>query len=258
MVRGEDPACALGSLLSVVARVDLLLGTGAGLERTGPGGVADRRALQRTPYGRSARLARVPHLLLAAAEFHDKSKAPFFISAGVLVAWALLVSAVGIRSTKFPASKVQGVAAITISAALVALTAVMAVVTAKTPPPAPPYETGVVTNGVGPAFTPVNATAKPTTGPIPLAANPTGQLAYNTTALTAASSNVTIEFTNKSPLPHNVTIANAGGKVLGATPTFHGGTRTLSRSSCRLGTYTFYCSVPGHEEAGMKGTLVVR
>ena len=24
------------------------------------------------------------------------------------------------------------------------------------------------------------------------------------------------------------------------------------------GTYTFYCSVPGHEQAGMKGTLIVR
>jgi uncharacterized cupredoxin-like copper-binding protein len=24
------------------------------------------------------------------------------------------------------------------------------------------------------------------------------------------------------------------------------------------GTYTFYCSVPGHEQAGMKGTLTVK
>ncbi len=56
---------------------------------------------------------------------------------------------------------------------------------------------------------------------------------------------------------HNVTIANAGGKVLGATPTFTGGTKTLSLN-LPPGTYTFYCSVPGHEAAGMKGTLTVR
>jgi uncharacterized cupredoxin-like copper-binding protein len=24
------------------------------------------------------------------------------------------------------------------------------------------------------------------------------------------------------------------------------------------GTYTFFCSVPGHEQGGMKGTLVVK
>ena len=72
----------------------------------------------------------------------------------------------------------------------------------------------------------------------------------------AASSHVTIDFTNSSPLLHNVTIANAAGKVLGATPTFAGGTKTLSLN-LPPGTYTFYCSVPGHEQAGMKGTLTV-
>jgi plastocyanin len=198
----------------------------------------------------------VPDLVLAAATVHDRSKAPFFIAAGVLVAWALLVSALGIRSGKFPASKLQGRAAIAISAALVAVTAAMAVVTAETPPPAPPYDTGVVTNGVGPAFTPVSATAKPTTGPLALSANPQGQLAYNTTSLAAATSHVTIDFTNRAPLMHNVTIANSSGKVLGATPTFQGGTKALSLN-LPPGTYTFYCSVPGHEQAGMKGTLTV-
>src|ERR1700722_19785075 len=135
--------------------------------------------LGHTPYGRSARLARVAHLLLAAAAFHDKSKVPFYIAAGVLVGWAVLVSALGIRSGRFPSSKAQGRAAAAITAVIVAVTAAMAIVTAKTPPPAPPYSTGVQTNGVGPAFTPVSAPAKPTSGPLALAANPQGQLAFN-------------------------------------------------------------------------------
>ena len=80
---------------------------------------------------------------------------------------------------------------------------------------------------------------------------------FSATTLLASSSHVTIDFTNKSPLTHNVTIANAAGKVLGATPTFTGGTKTLSLN-LPPGTYTFYCSVPGHEAAGMKGTLTVR
>jgi plastocyanin len=66
---------------------------------------------------------------------------------------------------------------------------------------------------------------------------------------------VTIEMANMSPLEHNVTVAQ-GSAVLGATPTFKGGTRSLTLS-LKPGTYTFYCSVPGHRQAGMEGTLSV-
>jgi plastocyanin len=194
--------------------------------------------------------------LLAASVFHDRSKTAFFIAAGVLVAWAVLVSAYGIRSERFPASARQGRGVAVITGLLVAFAISMAVVTAKTPPPAQPYETNVVTNGEAPPPTPVNAVSAPTKGPLALAANPKGLLAFNTTSLSSASSQVTIIFTNRSPLPHNVTVANAAGKVMGATPTFTGGTRTL-KLNLAPGTYTYYCSVPGHEAAGMKGTLVV-
>ena len=168
----------------------------------------------------------MPHLLAAAALFHDRSKTPFFIAAGVLVAWALLVSAAGIRSVHFPTSALQGRLVMAVSAVLVLFATTMAVVTAKTPPPVHAYNTGAITNGVAPTVTPVSAA--PVSGPLQLAANPQGVLAYNTKTLAAGSSNVTIEFTNHSPLSHNVTIANANGKVLGATPTFDGGTKTLT------------------------------
>jgi len=52
-----------------------------------------------------------------------------------------------------------------------------------------------------------------------------------------------------------VTVAE-GSKVLGATPTFVGGSRKLTLT-LKPGTYTFYCSVPGHRQAGMEGTLRV-
>jgi plastocyanin len=66
---------------------------------------------------------------------------------------------------------------------------------------------------------------------------------------------VTITFTNAAALEHNVTVAE-GNKVLGATPTFIGGSRTLTLT-LKPGTYTFYCSVPGHRQGGMEGTLGV-
>jgi plastocyanin len=88
-----------------------------------------------------------------------------------------------------------------------------------------------------------------------LAADPSGQLAYDTKELKAKAGTVTITFANPSPLEHNVTIA-AGGSTLGATPTFAGGKRSLTLT-LKPGRYTFFCSVPGHRQAGMEGTLTV-
>jgi plastocyanin len=92
---------------------------------------------------------------------------------------------------------------------------------------------------------------------VSLEANPEGQLKYNTTSLTAKAGKVSIDFTNKSPLPHNVTIESSSGQKLGATPTFSGGSKTLSLN-LKPGTYKFFCSVPGHRQAGMEGTLTVK
>jgi plastocyanin len=90
-----------------------------------------------------------------------------------------------------------------------------------------------------------------------LAANPEGQLKYDKTSLTAKAGTVTIDFTNQAPVAHNLTIESASGSQLGATPTFEGGTKTLSLS-LKPGTYKFFCTVPGHRQAGMEGTLTVQ
>ncbi len=90
-----------------------------------------------------------------------------------------------------------------------------------------------------------------------LEANPEGQLAYSTKSLSAKSGTISIDFTNKAPLAHNVTIESASGEKVGATPTFANGSKTLS-VSLKPGTYKFFCSVPGHRQAGMEGTLTVK
>jgi plastocyanin len=79
---------------------------------------------------------------------------------------------------------------------------------------------------------------------------------FNTTSLATTAGHVKITFTNMASEGHNLTVASAAGAVLGATPTFSGGKRTLSLD-LKAGKYTFYCSLPGHELAGMKGTLTV-
>jgi plastocyanin len=112
------------------------------------------------------------------------------------------------------------------------------------------------------ATTPTSSTATstsqaPASGSLSLAANPEGQLKYNTSTLTAKAGKVSIDFTNMSPLEHNVTLESSSHAVVGATPTFKGESKTLT-VTLKPGTYKFYCSVPGHRMAGMEGTLVVK
>jgi uncharacterized cupredoxin-like copper-binding protein len=65
-----------------------------------------------------------------------------------------------------------------------------------------------------------------------------------------ADEEVTVEIVNGGTVEHDFTIDEASVKI--ATPA----TETVSGSfTVAAGTYTFYCSVPGHREAGMEGTL---
>ena len=82
-------------------------------------------------------------------------------------------------------------------------------------------------------------------------------LAYNQKSVTAKAGSVTIDFNNAQALQHDVTVADSSGKVLGATQLVSSGTDSTT-VQLTPGTYTFYCSVPGHRQAGMQGTLTVK
>lgn len=101
-----------------------------------------------------------------------------------------------------------------------------------------------------------SSTSTAPSGALSLEANAEGQLKYNKTSLTASAGKVSIDFTNSSPLSHNVTIESSSGKIEGKTPTFQGGSKLLT-VDLKAGTYKF-CSVPGHRMAGMEGTLTVK
>jgi plastocyanin len=89
-----------------------------------------------------------------------------------------------------------------------------------------------------------------------LAANSAGQLSYDTKQLSAKAGKVTIDMSNASPIEHDVAVAQ-GSQVLGQTPVFTGGSKSVTLT-LKPGTYTFYCTVPGHRQAGMEGTLTVK
>jgi plastocyanin len=88
-------------------------------------------------------------------------------------------------------------------------------------------------------------------------ADPNGELAYTTTEASAKGGKVTVDFKNPQSLTHDVTIEDSGGKEAGKTELIGEG-ETSTTVNLKPGTYTYYCSVPGHREAGMEGTLTVK
>jgi plastocyanin len=89
-----------------------------------------------------------------------------------------------------------------------------------------------------------------------LQADPSGKLRFDKKTLQATSGKVTIVMSNPASVSHDVSIEGGGidehGEVVGK-----GGTSRVT-ADLKPGTYTFYCSVPGHREAGMQGTLTVK
>lgn len=80
-------------------------------------------------------------------------------------------------------------------------------------------------------------------------------IAYDESSVEASAGSVSIDYTNDSGLPHNVTL-EGGGADGEATDTITEGDTSLT-VDLEAGEYTFFCSVDGHREQGMEGTLVV-
>jgi plastocyanin len=88
-----------------------------------------------------------------------------------------------------------------------------------------------------------------------LAADPNGGLSFDKKVLTAKAGSVTIDFTNDSSTPHAVAVEGHGIDKDGKTITKSKEALTVP---LKKGTYTFYCPVPGHRQAGMVGKIIVR
>jgi plastocyanin len=80
-------------------------------------------------------------------------------------------------------------------------------------------------------------------------------LKFNKKTLRASHGKVTIVMSNPSSTKHAIAVEghhiDKDGKTVGK-----GGTSRVT-VTLKKGTYTFYCPVDGHEDAGMKGKLIV-
>jgi uncharacterized cupredoxin-like copper-binding protein len=141
---------------------------------------------------------------------------------------------------KMPAGLVKGDAAHDVAA-------YVALVAAK-----PGKDTGLLASAVPQAGGGKPVEAK--NGVLAIAADPTGQLAFVAKQAAAPAGKLKVEMPNKSGTPHDIVI---DGEGKGAVVT-DGGVSSFEGTFAAGKKYTFYCSVPGHREAGMQGTLTIK
>jgi plastocyanin len=81
------------------------------------------------------------------------------------------------------------------------------------------------------------------------------QLRFSKATLEAPAGTITLVMENPAAIEHNIAVRGEGvdeqGEVVGQ------GEESRVTAELEAGEYEFYCSVPGHEQAGMKGTLTV-
>jgi nitrite reductase (NO-forming) len=131
------------------------------------------------------------------------------------------------------------------------------------PTMASPFDGGLTevkgtVGGSGPAVQPGTGSTTGSTGPDGSASGDVTQLhasiaeGFTPSMLQIPEGGGTVEIVNDEAIPHDFTIDELGIKVaLDANATVD------VKIDAPAGTYTFYCSIPGHREAGMEGTLVV-
>jgi plastocyanin len=178
----------------------------------------------------------------------------FFVMGIVLVIAALVISFVGIRGNeRFPSNRAMLVGITVLFAAIVATTMAFAVVksedeqTKRNEEQAKEEEQPAETGAQAGIPSETLSVSSPTDG----------ALVYQPDGLEAKPGNLTIDYDNPSQVPHSIAVATANGNVLGETQPGTGGTQTLQVPDLKPGKYVFYCTVPGHREAGMEGDLSV-
>jgi plastocyanin len=117
----------------------------------------------------------------------------------------------------------------------------------------PGQDTGALATAVA------SVTQKPVSeknGSLQIDADPTGQLKFLASGASATPGKVTLRMKNMSSVPHDIAVK--GGALNQVGPIVSGGGVSSVTVTLTPGTYTFYCSVDGHEAAGMKGTLTVK
>lgn len=175
----------------------------------------------------------------------------FFVIGIVLVALAVLFAFIGIRKgDSFPPNRAVMAGVIALFVAVVGTTMAFAIVKSND-------EQKDRNEKLAEEEGTTSTTASGPTTELSVSSPADGGLVYQPNGLQAKPGNVAISYDNPSQTPHSIAVATANGNVLGQVQPFTAGKQTVTLTSLAPGKYVFYCTVPGHREAGMQGDLTV-
>jgi len=81
---------------------------------------------------------------------------------------------------------------------------------------------------------------------------------FDPSTISVAHGKVVFFLVNGGTISHDLVVTDGSGNRVGASELISAGdSAVLTIGNLPAGTYTFYCDQPGHEQAGMKGTLTV-
>ncbi len=189
-------------------------------------------------------------------------KTAFYFVGIALIALAVVVSFVGLRFSRFPGSRVVTAAVIGLFVVMVGLTTTSAVIKAREEQnerslsEEQKADTQATKQGESPKELQQQGAAEAQGANLKLSAPADGTLAFDTDKLEGKAGKVAIEFDNPAKIEHDVAIEQDGTEIA-KSDLVSDGTAKVS-ADLEPGEYTFYCTVPGHREAGMEGTLTVK
>lgn len=206
----------------------------------------------------------------------------FYFAGIALTLLAVAVSFFGLRNKDFPPSRGAMLGGISLFALLVVATAAMGVINAEdeqetreNEQAADAAEEATLENEAGQAedvgevgggaagaaldeggAAGGEAPSSDAGGALELTAPEDGSFAFDPDTLEAGAGEVTLSFTNPASIEHDVHVEQ-DGEELAASDLIADGDSSEASAELEPGEYVYYCSVPGHREGGMEGTLTV-
>jgi plastocyanin len=184
--------------------------------------------------------------------------AAYYVLGILLVVWALALSAFGLARADFPPSGPAGRALVGATALIVlgALVALLVTTHREHPREEAAAKALEKKQEAAPQPPPSKAPAGATKGV------KQAKAIEKEFSITLAGGNslkagkYTFDVQNAGKIQHDLAIQGKGSKAV--TPLIDGGQSKTLRTSLKAGKYKFYCTVPGHEQAGMKLDVTVK